>query len=108
MTEQTGNMPPANRLPDGIPKVSPEMITAFLAEPRNFDTLFDALKDSDRQLANYILQRARELAPTDLDDRERVAQLALEVLGIVNSQAQARIFDALFDGIEGVEPDSKL
>lgn len=106
MTEQFGNMHEADSTTGGIPKVSAEIITAFLAEPHRFDELFNKIKDNDRELADFVLRRARELAPTNLEDRERFARLALEAFGVITSQVEANQLDALLKGTDGVEPDA--
>lgn len=104
MTEQIGEGHDFDHILSGIPHVSPEIVAAFRAEPHKFDELFDKLKQTNRSLADFLLARAVELTPGNLQDRERVTQLALEALGIITSQAQAEELNALFNQGDGIEP----
>ncbi len=105
MTEQIGKAHEIARTPGGIPQVSSEIITAFRAEPHTLDQLFNHLKGTNRELADFLLARAGELAPGDLENRQRVAQLALEALGLISSQAEAEELASWFVHDNGVEPD---
>lgn len=97
MTEQIGNIPESDRTTNGIPKVSLDIVNAFRAEPHKFDELFNSIRNTNPELARYIMTRAAELGGENMRAREDYSRLALEALGILLSQVQATTLDKQLD-----------
>lgn len=79
-----------------IIKVSPNVIGAFRAEPHSIDSLFDWLKLTNPDLSRFILARIEQLAPSDMPNKEVLARVALETLGVIEAQGEVTELNAQF------------
>ena len=59
-------------------------ITQFEKAPTSSYKLYDELFEQNQELALWLRRRAIQLAP-DIDDREVITTLALELFGILNN-----------------------
>lgn len=74
--------------PPPVPQIESEVITTFLAEEHNLEELYKFLKKHDPHLAGFLMRRAEQLAPRDIEHKRALAQLALEMYGIQYVQGE--------------------
>jgi hypothetical protein len=70
-----------------LPKVDPATVKQFEGVPHVNSDLYDQLFVDNPELALFIRRRAQDLAPDDMDRREEISNVALEVIAIAKSQA---------------------
>lgn len=97
MTDSVEHTPSSPPEPTGIPDVSPELTTAFLAEPHTLEELFAAIQVANPRLADFIMGRAEALAPHDPTTKEIAVKLAAELFALLRARNQASVMDAWLD-----------
>lgn len=78
-----------------LPEVSEEVVQIFRHNPLGFEVLYAQLRETNPRLAEYVRDRAEQLAPGDIHSKEILARLALETHGIIAAQAEVSAMEAL-------------
>ncbi len=89
MTEKIGQPDEPDHSQGGIPVVSDEIIQAHRAEPKDFEKLFALIGTADPTLMRFIMGRAEQLASGKPGTKLVAAQVAMEALAVLRSQAEA-------------------
>jgi len=87
MSEQQPEQPPVTSLPE----VEEAVLARFSQDQPDFDTLFDRLKTENPRLAWWLIREAQKLAP-DINDKEKYAELALRLHGVLRTQVAQNLF----------------
>jgi hypothetical protein len=69
-----------------LPRVEEEVLESFEQHLPNFEVLYRQLQLENPALAVYILRRAEQLAPRDINAKNKYARVALELAGILSAQ----------------------
>lgn len=86
-----------------LPEVHKEVVLLFRKNLPDFEVLYDQLKHTNPLVADYIRDRAEQLAPGNIAYKEVLARLALETHGILTAQTEVNAIEELF---ADQEPDT--
>jgi hypothetical protein len=70
--------------------ISPLLIRRFASNPQDSRQIFEALKKSNPEFADWFMIRLEQLAPTPITtsaERYAMAQLALETFSLIDQQS---------------------
>lgn len=87
-----------------LPAISDTTIRFSREHPRDFDTLFTDLQQAHPNVARYVLTRAEQLAPAQIQSKEALARLALEVLGLFATQQEVNDLEAMLEALPMGDP----
>ena len=93
--------------PRGFPhvtEVSREQIAAFLSERHDFEELFTRLPTTHSDLAQFVLSRTEQISPGNIQHKQSLARLALEIIGLLDSQAEANELNTIYSGFTEQTP----
>lgn len=71
-----------------LPEVSEAVIRNFRDNLPDFEVLYDQLRQANQKVAEYVRDRAEQLAPGNIKVKEALARLALETHGIFTAQTE--------------------
>ena len=85
----------------GLPEVSPELISAYNAQPHAFETEYIRLKAEQAAIAHDLATGVQGIDPRFLELKRAFAQGALYMYGILRTATQAEHLQQMFDQPNG-------